>query len=107
MCVKKTNMKLGHSQIHVGDNKWNLEFDKNIYPQLASDMANVMSDYLHTQRDQLKKEVYERLRNFVDYMADSRYVNTDNIDREKEIQNEYKMFMDGLKLIVYGNSRNL
>lgn len=104
-CVKKTNLKAGHSHIHMGDNKWHLEIDKNIYPRLALDMANNMSDYLHTKRNQLKLAVFENLRNFVDCMADSGYINTDDIDREKELKKEYKIFMDGLKLIVYGNTK--
>jgi hypothetical protein len=104
-CIKKTNIKANHSHIHIGDNKWNLEIDKNIYPQLALDMANNMSDYLHTKRNQLKLAVFENLRNFVDCMADSGYINTTDIDREKELKHEYDIFVQALKLVVYGNTK--
>jgi hypothetical protein len=104
-CIKKTNIRLGHSQIHTGDNKWETQLDSVLYPKLASDMASDMSEYLHTKRDQLRREVFEKLTNFVDYMADNGYVNTEDIDRKKIIQTEYKNFMKGLKLIVYGNSK--
>lgn len=104
-CIKKTNLKLNHSQIHTGDNNWEMQLDSAIYPTLATDMANDMSEYLHTKRDQMRREMFEKLTNFVDYMADKGYVNTDDVDRKKIIQSEYKKFMNGLKLIVYGISK--
>jgi len=104
-CIKKDDLKSGHSEVHIGDNEWELELDKTLYPRLASDMANNMSEFLHTKRDQLRREVFERLTKFVDYMADEGYINTEDLDRQKEIQREYKTFMKGLKLIVYGKTR--
>lgn len=104
-CVKKTNIKLGHSQVHTGNNTWELQLDKIVYPQLANDMANNMFEYINAKRSQLKKDVFDRLRDFVDYMADNGYINTDDEERQKEIQNEYKNFVKGLKLIVYGNNK--
>lgn len=104
-CVKKTNVKLNHSQIYTGDNKWEIELDSVIYPKLASDMASDMYEYLHTKRNQLRKEVFEKITNFVDYMADKGYVNTEESERKKIIQAEYKTFVNGLKLIVYGISK--
>lgn len=104
-CVKKTNIKLNHSQIHVGDDKWELQLDSIVYPKLAYDMANDMSEYIHTKRDKLRREVFEKLRDFVDYMADNGYINTEDLDRKKIIQAEYKKFVNGLKLIVYDTSK--
>ena len=104
-CIKKTNLKLAHSQVHTGDNKWKLQVDKNIYPQLATDLANNMSDYVDKKREEFKKDMYVRLRDFVDSMCDAGYINPEPTNREKEIQKEYKTFMDGLKLIVYGNTK--
>jgi len=103
-CIKKTNIKSGHSHIHVGDNKWKLQVDKNIYPQLALDMANHMSEYVDEKRETFKKDMYIRLRDFVDCMCDAGYMNSDPTAREKELQREFKTFTDGLKLIVYGNT---
>jgi hypothetical protein len=85
----------------MGDNNWEMQLDSAIYPTLATDM----SEYLHTKRDQMRREMFEKLTNFVDYMADKGYVNTDDVDRKKIIQSEYKKFMNGLKLIVYGISK--
>jgi hypothetical protein len=106
-CIKKTNIKLGHSQIHVGDNKWKLQLDKNIYPQLATDLANNMSEYVDEKRETFKQDMYIRLRDFVYGMCDAGYINADPSDREKELQKEFKTFTEGLKLIVYGNTKPL
>ena len=106
-CIKKTNIKLAHSQVHTGDNKWKLQLDKNIYPQLATDLANNMSDYVDKKREAFKKDMYVRLRDFVDSMCDAGYINTEPTNREKEIQKEYKTFMDGLKLIIYENTKSI
>jgi uncharacterized C2H2 Zn-finger protein len=105
-CIKKTNIKLGHSQVHTGENKWKLQLDKNIYPQLATDLANNMSEYVDKKREDFKKDMYIRLRDFVDSMCDAGYINPEPTSREKELQKEYKTFMNGLKLIVYGNTKN-
>ena len=104
-CIKKTNIKLGHSQIHLGDNKWKLQLDKNIYPQLATDLANNMSEYVDEKRETFKQDMYIRLRDFVYGMCDAGYINADPSDREKELQKEFKTFTEGLKLIVYGNTK--
>ena len=104
-CIKKTNLKAGHSQIHIGNNKWKLQSDKNIYPRLALNIANNMSEYIDLKREELKKDMYVRLRDFVDSMCDAGYINPDPTTREKELQKEYKTFMDGLKLIIYGNTK--
>ena len=104
-CIKKEDLKSGHSEIHLGDNQWELELDTNIYPKLASNMANNMAEFLHTKRDQMRREVFDRLTKFVDYMADEGYINTDDIDKQKVIQKEYKTFTKGLKLIVFGKKK--
>ena len=97
-CIKKKDLKSGHSQVHTGDDKWELQLDKVVYPLLASDMANNMVEFINAKRAQLKKDVFDRLRNFVDYMSDNGYINTDDVDRQKEIQNEYKNFVKGRSL---------
>jgi hypothetical protein len=106
-CIKKKDLKSGHSQVHTGDDNWELQLDKLVYPQLASDMANNMVEFINAKRAQLKKDVFDRLRDFVDYMADNGYINTNDVERQKEIQNEYKDFVKGLKLIVYGNPKTV
>jgi hypothetical protein len=101
-CIKKEDLKSGHSEIHMGDDQWELELDRNIYPKLACNMANNMSEFLYTQRDKVKREVFDKITRFIDYMADNGYINTDDIEKQKEIKKEYKTFEKGLKLVVYG-----
>jgi len=105
MCIKKTNIKMNHSQVHTGDNNWETHLDSVVYPKLANDMANEMFEIINAKRRQLKKEMFDKLRDFVDYMADNGYINTDDKDRQKEIRKEYKTFVKGLKLIVYRNTK--
>ena len=99
--------KSSHSEIHTGDNKWDFELDKQLYPRLANDVAVNMGEFLHTKRDKLRREVFDKLTQFVDYMADSGYINTSEVDRKKIVENEYKTFVRGLKLIVYGNTKSI
>jgi hypothetical protein len=65
-----------------------------------------MSEYVDKKREDFKKDMYIRLRDFVDSMCDTGYINPEPTSREKELQKEYKTFMNGLKLIVYGNTKN-
>ena len=104
-CIKKEDLKSGHSEVHLGDNQWELELDRDIYPKLASNMANSMSDFLYTKRDQLRREMFDKLTKFVDHMADEGYINTDDAEKHKEMKKEYKTFVKGLKLIVFGATR--
>jgi len=43
------------------------------------------------------KETFEKIINFVDYMADEGYINTDDKDKEKQILQEYQMFVKGIE----------
>jgi len=104
-CIQKTNLNGSHSKIHIGDNKWKLQQDKNIYPQLALDMANNMSEFVDEKRESLKQDMYVRLRDFVDCMCDAGYINSDPSAREKEFLREFRTFMNGLKMIVYENTK--
>jgi hypothetical protein len=87
-CIKKTNVKSAHSQIHTGHNKWEPEIDKNIYPVLATNLCRNMLDYVETIKEGLEADVYDRVKDFL-----------------TDTGKEYKKFVDGLKLIVYGNTK--
>jgi hypothetical protein len=103
-CVKKEDMKSGHSEVHKGGDRWELEMDHNIYPQLACNMANNVSDILHSKRNQLRND-FERIIKIVDYMTDGGYINTEDKEKEKQILKEYKSFVKELKLIVYSTTQ--
>lgn len=104
-CVKKTDLKSDHSKVHTCDDTWEEKLDCEVYPRLANDMAANMFEFINAKRSQLKKDVFDKLRNFVDYMADNGYINTGDKEREREIKNEYNKFVKGLRLAVYGNRK--
>lgn len=106
-CIQKKNLKMGHSDVHIGNNEWEAAMDKSIYPKLACDVANHMADYLHAKRDKLRKETFEKIINFVDYMADEGYINTDDKEKEKRILHEYQMFVKELKMIIYNKTKEV
>ena len=105
-CIKKEDLKCGHSEVHVGDNKWELKLDKALYPKLASDLANNLSEVVYTNRNNIPKRWFDKIVNFLDYMADDGYINTDNRDEKRRIEQEYNMLAKELRLIMYEFSRN-
>ena len=104
-CIKKDDLKSGHSKVHIGDNEWEKITDNSIYPKLACTMANNMSDYLYTKRNKLRKETFEKIMSFVDYMSDEGYINTEDKEKEKKILQEFKSFVRELKLIVFNKTK--
>ena len=104
-CIKKDDLKSGHSKVHIGDNEWEKITDNSIYPKLACTMANNMSDYLYTKRNNLRKETFDKIISFVDYMSDEGYINTEDKDKEKKILQEFKSFVRELKLIVFNKTK--
>ena len=52
-----------------------------------------------------KRDRFEKQEEFVDYMSDSGYINTNEVERKKIILQEYNTFMKGLKLIVYEKTK--
>jgi hypothetical protein len=105
-CIKKGDLKSGHSEVHIGDDQWELDLDCNIYPKLACNMASTLSDFLYTKRNQLRKD-FDKIIGFLDYIADEGYVNTDDKDKQEEIFNEYKIFVKELKLIIYSATQKM
>jgi hypothetical protein len=57
-CVKKTNIRSSHSQVHVGENKWVCRLDKEIYPHLMNNIANDFSDFFN---DNYRRNVYKAM----------------------------------------------
>ena len=60
--VKKTNMRSGDSLVHMGDNRWTVQQDKNVYPKLTEDITNVVLEQLEVNGNNQKAKVaYETL----------------------------------------------
>ena len=99
--IKKHSLRESHSQLHVGENKWEHVLDKEVYPELATTFANDMLEYIYTKQHALKRSAFEKLRDTLDYLSDSGYINTDDREVKKRIENEFKLFVKNLKLIVH------
>ena len=67
------------------------KLDKALYPKLASDLANNLSEVVYTNRNNIPKRWFDKIVNFLDYMADDGYINTDNRDEKRRIEQEYNM----------------
>lgn len=103
-CIKKDNLKVGYSDVHVGEDEWEKTTDKIVYPELACSLANDMSSYINERRSKLKKDVFEKVIGFVDYMSEEGYINTDDKEKEKKILKEFRLFVKELKMVVFNKS---
>ncbi|MFZ9258233.1 MAG: hypothetical protein ACO27D_02615, partial [Candidatus Fonsibacter ubiquis] len=100
-CIKKDSLKSGHSEVHVGDNKWELKLDRALYPKLVNDLANNLSEMVYTNRNNIPKKWFEQIIGFLDYMADDGYINSDDKEKTKRIEQDFKMLAKELKLVIY------
>jgi len=107
-CVKKTNLRSGHSSVHVGNNKWEVKPDVIVYPKLVSDIATMFSDFLSGQRNKLSvpKHILEALMQFTEYIADNGYCNETTVEQER-VKSNYKRIIAGTKTAVYKNSNSV
>jgi transcriptional regulator NrdR family protein len=104
-CIRKDGFKTGSSDVHLGKDEWETRPDRSIYPGLACNVANNMSDYLYTKRTQLRKEVFEKLIKFMDYMSGEGYINTDDREKGKKVLEEYKLLVKEIKCLVYSRTK--
>lgn len=103
-CVKKTNIRSSHSQVHVGNNNWESRLDKEVYPNLMNNIANDFGDFIADNYKTKMRDVYKSLVAFIDYMASDGYCSD---DEHKRIENLFKTFVKELKLYVFDNSKGL
>jgi len=96
-CVRKTNLNSTSSAIYVGDNRWEYQTDKYIYPKLLSKIANNLSDV----KENLKVRVYEQLDTFIDDVMSEATDCYDTKSKERELQKLYKKLFNNIKHIVF------
>lgn len=104
-CVKKTNLRTGHSEVHVGNNEWKIFQDKQVYPKLVADVASCFADFLNGHRRQMNHATFMRLVEFVDYMSDQGYCNTDDREKEREIKASYRDILQRTKYTCYNATK--
>ena len=96
-CIRKTNLRSIFSEIHVGNNKWDSCYDKDIYPKILSEFSNCFGDLLTTKVP--NKKIINKLLEFIDYIAEDGYCNNEEI--KDEIRNNYKTLIQRTKTIFY------
>jgi hypothetical protein len=104
-CIKKDDLKVGYSDVHIGENQWEKTSDEHVYPVLACSLANDMSSYINERRSKMKKDVFEKVIGFVDYMSDKGYMSTDDKSYEKKMLKEFKVFVKELKMVVFNKTK--
>ena len=95
-CVKKTNLRSVHSKVHLGEDKWQMMLDKNIYPKLVSDYANDFCNFILSH----KRERHRSLERKLDCIADGGYIN-DEEEVQKKLAKDYNNLVHDLKLLAY------
>lgn len=101
-CVKKTNIRSSHSQVHVGNNNWESRLDKEVYPNLMNNIANDFSDFFGENYSRHVQDMYKSVQAFLDYMASNGYCSDDD---EKKVEYLFNTFVKELKLHVFDNSK--
>ena len=96
-CVRKTNLLSASSAVHVGDNKWEYQTDKEIYPKLLSNIAGNFNDV----KDNLKVNIYKQLDTFVeDIMCEATDCHEDK-DEELRLKKLYRRLFNNIKHLVF------
>jgi len=96
-CVRKTNLNSCSSAIHVGDNKWEFQTDKTIYPKLLTRIAYNFSD----MKESFKIKVYEQLDTFIDDVAaEAEDCHTDEKE-EIRLKRLYKKLFNNIKHLIF------
>ena len=101
-CVRKTNLNSASSAIYMGDNKWEYQTDKYIYPKLLSKIATNLSDV----KENLKVRVYEQLDTFIDDVMSEATDCYENKTKEQQLQRLYKKLFNNIKHIVFNITKN-
>lgn len=101
-CVRKTNLRSSHSQVHVGNNNWETRHDKEVFPKVVCSVANQMSDNVYRFQDEkpfkAHNKMLSRFHNFLEYMSDEGYAQ--DIEKEKEMKREFRRLVQDLRLLI-------
>ena len=102
-CIKKSNIRSSHSEVHIGNNNWELRLDKEIYPGLISNIADNFSECFNT--DQKHSRQHKLFQAFLDYMADFGYCNSDDPEEITNNKKDFEMLTQQVKTIIYNITR--
>lgn len=98
--VQKTNLKMAHSSVHLGE-CWGLRQDKEVYPNIVNNIANNFSEFLGSH---FKPNLYRTMMEYSDYMASNGYCVEDDI--AKVMAACHDTLCKEAKLIIYECTRD-
>ena len=106
-CIKKHNLEVGYSEVHLGNQQWEVKLDKVLYPKFVADLSNHLSELIYINRSFIPNFWFSKIIGFLDYMAIDGYINTDDKEKQRYIKNEYLLLVKELKLTMYNLTKNL
>jgi len=107
-CVKKINLRQAHSQVHVGNNKWESRLDADIYPKLTSSIADNLTELITSKRNAKEYRIFRTMFRtyfpYAEYIAGDGYCNTNDDEYNQRILRDFKKLARDLKLVVVDES---
>jgi len=115
--VKKTNLRSSTSEVHLGNDNWEMRLDRELYPEIVCNIANGFGElisgkvhshkrYHHILTDHARKRMYKSLDAFIDYMATNGYCNDSDEDKVKHINYCFNTLVKDLKVITFNYTRS-
>ena len=116
--IKKTNLRSSTSEVHIGNNRWEVKLDSQLYPEVMCNISNgfgtLINDYVHDNDDERfksilfdrsRRQMYTKLDEFIDYMATNGYCNDMNEMKVKRIKRCFDTLVRELRLLVFNYTR--
>jgi hypothetical protein len=89
--VQKTNMKDRYSKVHIGEDRWKLALDSDVYPTMTHHMTTAALGKMEEHRTEITHTIRAKAQEFIKFID---YINTTD---EGNIYNET---VERLKLIL-------
>ena len=96
-CVRKTNLLSGSSSVHVGNDKWEFQADKEIYPKLLSNIASNFNDV----RDNIKVKICEQLDTFIEDVTCEAEDCHEDKDQELRLKQLHRRTLRNVKHLLF------
>jgi len=89
--VQKTNIKDRYSKVHIGDDKWELAMDSDVYPIMTHHMTTAALGKMEEHKTDIPKSIKQKAAEFVEFIDQ---INTTD---EGDVYNET---VERIKLIL-------
>ena len=98
--VHKNNLNTKHSQIHIGDNKWETALDKSVYPVLMHQMSCTALEHSLEYKKNKLSLLRTDMQKILKYLDN---INTENDDIDNS--SKYIDAMENIEVIVYNMTK--